>query len=439
MKWAWAVAIVLNGFEGVRARTIPIPSLTALTPATLVECEQTNLTWFGGTPPYAISLLANDANGFRALGYAGIPSTSFVTKLPFAAGQSLELLVRDAAGAQAISATFQVQSTKASSSSCALDVTPRNQNNTPKNQTLVVTSPTVGDSIAVCDSSFTVSWQGGQGPYNLLLQTANKAVMTEQAYGGSVLDGGSINTRVQLPAGSEFQVIVADSAGTFASSGMITLANGGESDCVITNQADSTTKGPSFRVAGAPDVSAVILPTPTLHTFVSATAPPTLAAGIKPKESGSSKTVVAIVASIVSVGAAGLGVALFFIWRAHKRNKRPRVDLLGGSGRNMRQIQPNLDPEIERRFQPTPYYLPSLPAKTASPATGYGSSRTVSSSREVHPQLRRVTNPDEYEDPVMGPFSDKKAVYDDYDHPPPLSPLTIVGPVTWEDEKSMLR
>jgi len=440
MKWVWVVAFVLSGFEGVRARGNPF--LTALTPATLVECEQTNLTWFGGTPPYAISLLANDTTGFRGLGYAGISSTSFVTKLPFAAGVALELLVRDATGAQAISSWFQVESTKASSSSCALSATPVNQNNVLKNQNLTVTSPTVGDSIAVCDNSFTVSWQGGQPPYNLLLQTSNRTIVMEQAYGGSALDSGSINTRVQIPPGSQFQVIVADGTGAFASSGLITLANGGESDCVISNQGDTTTGGPSFRVAGAPDVSAVILPTPTLHTSAtsaSASPPPSLAAATKPKESGSSKTVVAIIAVVLSLSAVGLGAALFFIWRSHKR-RRPRVDLLSGTSpsRTMRQFQPSLGPDLEK-MQPSPYYLPSLPRKAASPSTGYGGSYNVSSTREVHPQLRRVTNPDEIEDPVMGPFSDKKAIDYDDDHDNPLSPYTVVGPVTWEDEKAMLR
>lgn len=438
MKWVWVVAIVLSGFEGVRARGNPF--LTALTPATLVECEQTNLTWFGGTPPYAISLLANDTTGYRALGYAGISGTSFVTKLPFAAGESLVLLVRDATGAQAISAFFEVQSTKASSPSCALSATPVSQNNVLKSQNLTVTSPTVGDSISVCDDSFTVNWQGGQPPYNLLLQTANRAVIMEQAYGGWPLDSTSINTRVQIPAGSEFQVIVADSTGTFATSGLITLANGGESDCVISNQADSTTSGPSFIVASAPDVSAVILPTPTLHTFVSASPPPSLAASIKPKQPTSSNTVVAIVASLLSVAAAGLGIALFFIWRSHKR-RRPRIDLLDGPARGpgMKQVQPTLDPDIEK-LQPSPYYLPAPPQKAASPATGYGSSYTASSSSyEPRTHSRRVTNPDEIEDPVMGPFSDRKAVAEDDDFPPPFSPYTVVGPVTWEDEKAMLR
>lgn len=60
-----------------------------------------------------------------------------------------------------------------------------------------------------------------------------------------MMDSGSVKTRVQLPAGTtipecvldwglisyigyQFQVVVEDSAGTSATTGLITLANGGK-------------------------------------------------------------------------------------------------------------------------------------------------------------------------------------------------------------------
>jgi len=463
MKWIWVAVAVLSRFEGVLGVTDNF--LTALTPHAAIECSQTNFTWFGGTPPYAISLLANDTNGYRALGFANIQTTSFITKLPFAAGQWLEFLIRDAKGGQAVSSPFHVTSTNDSSGSCALIATPLNKDSITGNSTLKLTSPTSLDSISVCDSSFTVNWQGGQPPYDLLLQTLNTSVLMEQAFGGPMMDGGSINTRVQIPAGQTFQVIVADSAGTFATTGQITLASGGESDCVITSDATSAAgvAGSSFRVSGSANASAILLPTPSQHTFLSATPGPSLAADLKPKNNSSSTKTVAIIASLLSVAFVGLLVALFVFYRSHirKRGKRT-IDLLGEKGMRSSRVPPIPVADMES-YRPEPYYLPAVPQRgavapeRALPEPSQSFYPTYAAPvREYfgaqQPVTRVVANPDFERSPTppySAPrYSDEHHEYDGYDDEKkdpfknPFSPTHTtyeVDGLTWEDEKPMLR
>jgi len=446
------VVAVLSRFEGVVG--VRDTFLTALNPVEAVECSQTNLTWFGGTPPYAISLLANDTNGYRALGFANIQTTSFLTKLPFAAGQWLEFLIRDAKGGEALSSPFRVTSASGSKGDCALTATPMNQKPITGNSTLAITSPTALDSLSVCDSSFTVNWKGGQPPYSMLLQSLNTSILMEQAYGGSMMDGGSINTRVQLPAGLNFQVIIADSVGTFATTGLITLASGGESDCVIISDATAGSgSGSSFRVSGNANASAILLPTPSQHTLLSATPAPSIAADVKPKQSSSSSKMVAIIASVLSVALVVLFIALFVFYRSHiKKRRRPTMKSLGKvrASRAAERTPPIPDAEMGM-YRPEPYYLPSVPQRGAvapeRPHPPPSQSYYAAPVREyfVPQQPFTIKNPDEAgKSPVppsyMGTpaYHDEKHGFETEVYSPTGTTYDVVG-LTWEDEKPMLR
>jgi len=350
-----------------------------------------------------------------------------------------------------------------------LIATPVVQNSITGNSTLSITSPTSSDSLSVCDSSFTVNWQGGQPPYNLLLQTMNTSILMEQAFGGPMMDGGSINTKVQIPPGFDFQVIVADSVGTFATTGRITLANGGETDCVI--QSDATdaigaASGSSFHVSGNANASAILLPTPTQQALVSQSpsATPSAAADLKPKTKSSSTKTVAIVASVVGVAFVGLLLAALPLYRNRMRNRRqPRLDLLKGAWRGSKDTEralPVSETDMEK-YLPEPYRLPAVPQRGAAgpqrtpsePSQSYYAAAAAPPvpMREYYAPQRPwvVANPDvdtkslvppysagsrHHDEKRPGEFDDEKYEFDSTRH----STYDVVG-LTWEDEKPMLR
>ncbi|KAI6025720.1 hypothetical protein F5J12DRAFT_809975 [Pisolithus orientalis] len=92
-------------------------TLTINTPANVVECEPTLITWSGGTPPYFLSILPGATPNGAALENLGQQNSTSVTWVAnIAAGTSIGLTLRDNTGQVAQSAPFTINS--GSSTSC---------------------------------------------------------------------------------------------------------------------------------------------------------------------------------------------------------------------------------------------------------------------------------------------------------------------------------
>jgi len=85
--------------------------LTVNTPVNVVECTPLTITWTGGTGPYFLSLHSgNDVNGAPLISFPSTTDTSLTwPAVNFTSGTSLDLSLRDSAGASSQSAVFTVQ------------------------------------------------------------------------------------------------------------------------------------------------------------------------------------------------------------------------------------------------------------------------------------------------------------------------------------------
>jgi len=98
-----------------------LAQFTINTPANVVECQPTLITWSGGVAPYFLSILPGGSPTAAALEDLGQMNTTSVTwTCNIQAGVSLGLTLRDSSGAVAQSAPFTVN--PGSSTSC-LNVT----------------------------------------------------------------------------------------------------------------------------------------------------------------------------------------------------------------------------------------------------------------------------------------------------------------------------
>ncbi|KAF9256447.1 hypothetical protein L218DRAFT_802802, partial [Marasmius fiardii PR-910] len=80
------------------------------TPATLVQCQSSQLTWNDGKPPYFLSAQdGNNPNGPALFHFEQQMGTALTWRVNVTAGTSLSFLLRDSTGAVGQTASVKVQ------------------------------------------------------------------------------------------------------------------------------------------------------------------------------------------------------------------------------------------------------------------------------------------------------------------------------------------
>ncbi|KAI6154845.1 hypothetical protein BKA82DRAFT_4072159 [Pisolithus tinctorius] len=95
-----------------------LAQLTINTPANVVECEPTQLTWSGGQTPYYLSLVpAGQPSATPLMQFPNQNGTSYTWMVDLQAGTNFNIALKDGTGATAYSDIITVQA--GSSTSCA--------------------------------------------------------------------------------------------------------------------------------------------------------------------------------------------------------------------------------------------------------------------------------------------------------------------------------
>ncbi|KDQ14306.1 hypothetical protein BOTBODRAFT_145699 [Botryobasidium botryosum FD-172 SS1] len=85
-------------------------SFTVNTPASIITCEPTAISWTGGTPPYFVSIIPGGQPAAPALKSFPQQSVNTLTWLVDLAAQAISIQVKDATGLMAYSATTNIMS-----------------------------------------------------------------------------------------------------------------------------------------------------------------------------------------------------------------------------------------------------------------------------------------------------------------------------------------
>ncbi|KAI0759337.1 hypothetical protein BC629DRAFT_1597789 [Irpex lacteus] len=166
------------------------------TPTNVLQCLPVEITWQGGNGPF--SLRTPDVNGNTLQTFDNITSSPFIWEADTRADEPLQLSLTDLSdGNKAVSGIFTVEVS--------------------------------GQRRAVCSTELT--FQGGPGPFSLVISTPDANGHTLQTFDG--ITSSPFTWATNIRAGTQVGVSLTDvSTGSVALSGSFTVEDSGDSSCL---------------------------------------------------------------------------------------------------------------------------------------------------------------------------------------------------------------